>query len=83
MFMLLFLIKIIGKKSQNLILLKQNKLTFLILYILKLNKYRIDKYYYLMRRIHFYTFKFLERVNWRKQYVLEYVDIYDTGPLWY
>jgi len=45
--------------------------------------YRIDKYYYLMRRIHFYTFKFLEKVNWRKQYVLEYVDIYDTGPLWY
>lgn len=46
-----------------------------------LDRLRIDKYYYLMRRIHFYTFKFLERVNWRKQYVLEYVDIYDTGPL--
>jgi len=35
-----------------------------------------------MRRIHFYTFKFLEKVSWRKQYVLEYVDLYDTGPLW-
>ncbi|ORX42960.1 nucleolar [Piromyces finnis] len=46
-----------------------------------LDRLRIDKYYYLMRRMHYYTFKFLEKVNWRKQYVLEYVDLYDTGPL--
>jgi len=34
-----------------------------------------------MRRIHYYTFKFLEKVKWRKHYVSEYVDLYDTGPL--
>jgi len=46
-----------------------------------LDRLRIDKFYYLMRRIHYYTFKFLEKVSWRKHYVLEYVDLYDTGPL--
>lgn len=46
-----------------------------------LDRLRIDKYYYLMRRIHYYTFKFLEKVNWKKRYVTEYVNLYDTGPL--
>jgi hypothetical protein len=46
-----------------------------------IDRLRIDRYYFLMRRIHYYTFKFLEKVNWRKRYVSEYVNLYDIGPL--
>ncbi|ORX44989.1 hypothetical protein BCR36DRAFT_585867 [Piromyces finnis] len=45
------------------------------------DRLRLDKFYYLFRQMHLYSFKFLEKVNWDTTYVIKYMDIYTDGPL--
>ncbi|KAI8803602.1 nucleolar protein,Nop52-domain-containing protein [Cladochytrium replicatum] len=42
---------------------------------------RLDKYYKLLRTLHYFGFRFLERMGWEDEYLDEYLGILRSGPL--
>ncbi|KAI8813313.1 nucleolar protein,Nop52-domain-containing protein [Cladochytrium replicatum] len=42
---------------------------------------RLDKYYTLLRTMHYFGFRFLERMGWEDEYLDEYLCILRSGPL--
>ncbi|KNC99291.1 uncharacterized protein SPPG_05545 [Spizellomyces punctatus DAOM BR117] len=46
-----------------------------------IDRLRLDKYYMLLRKFHFYGFKYLESKGWDADVVGEYLQILKNGPL--
>ncbi|KAI9192929.1 nucleolar protein,Nop52-domain-containing protein [Polychytrium aggregatum] len=46
-----------------------------------IDRIRLDKFYLLMRKMHFYAFRLLEKNDFRKDYVDAFVAIMKEGPL--